>query len=84
MPSKDIINYLDSLGFIDSTHIRYELGQIDIDSINSYPIIKNDGIKTVNYFICVNKPNKIKRKITVPAYYSTDKLLKKIYCKCQK
>ena len=81
-PSKDIINYLNSIGFIDSSYIKYELGQIDRDSIQEHIVIKDGRMETVNYIICKDKPNKIKRKIKVPAYYSYEKLIENINCKC--
>ncbi len=82
IPSKKMINFLDSIGLIDSSYIKYELGQIDQDSIEDHIIINSNGLESVNYIICKNKPDKIKRKIKVPSYYSYESLVKNIKCKC--
>ena len=81
-PSKEVLNYLNSIGFIDSSYIKYELGQINRESIEVHLVKQGGSHETVNYVICKNDPNKVKKKIKVPAYYSFEELVKNIKCKC--
>lgn len=82
IPKKKILTLLDSLGFIDSSFIKYELGLLNEDSIKHPLIVKDDGIRTENYIICKKDTTKIKRRFSVPSYYSITKLAQKARCKC--
>ncbi len=84
IPSEKMLNFLDSLGLIDSSYLKFQLGEIEYDSVKMHMVIKDDGLETVNYIICKNNPQKVKKKVKVPAYYYFGGIVKKTKCKCNK
>ncbi len=82
-PSQEMLLFLDSLNFIDSTRIKLELNEIEPDSITWRMVVTAHYIENVNYIICENNPKRIKKKVksTSGVPYST--IAKKARCRCK-
>jgi len=81
-PDKNIIYLLDTLGLIDSSLVELN-SKKNIDSLFIPIVIKDDGLRTANYIVCKNNPQKIKKVLYKPKYYSLNKIVKKVRCKCK-
>ena len=68
--SNEMLLFLDSLNQLDSTRVKRQLGLVD----KAPPImdVTDDLLQGVDYFICKDNPNVIKKTIKTSAYIRPD------------
>lgn len=78
--SDSVMHYIYNRKLVDSSYVKYQMGQITEEELEHFMITMDDGLKSVIYIFCKSNPSKIKKRLMSGNYIYPDYERLRIKC----